>query len=365
MTSATHDRMALVHSFVCRLVRVAVPVGASVVFVTTGCSRSPLSTGPVSPAPIDTADVGDATDAGKVTDSTPPRGGRVTAIARGAIDRVAGALGFGARSRDLPSYTGTDARGIPHYARRTFTDEERRLLRDTYGVENPNRLYISDSTEGGLLKYDTRVKRCRTCYVNSYRVGFISVRRPGETWEQVERRVRAMRRRDFPATARASSNRSTADLDPDIRADTERMLADARRAGFPVRVVATYRSPEHEAYLMAIGGGRTLTLTSLHSYGRAIDVVVGDGNLRRRSTRAQWIAFRRWVTTYKGDTFRILGTPERTWDWRHIEMPTSTVGFRTIEAALERARACRRRGPNVSGSRRRQIAACDFAPNLE
>lgn len=295
----------------------------------------------------DTSDVGDATDAGVVTDTSRTVAGRI----RGALGRMASAIGLGARASELPHYTGTDARGIPHYARRTFTDEERRLLRDTYGVEDPNRLYVSDSTEDGLLKYDTRVKRCRTCYVNSYRIGFISVRRRGESWEEAERRVRGMRPRDFTPGARGGSNTSTADLDPDIRPDMERMLADARRAGFALRVAATYRSPEHEAYLMAIGGGRTHTLTSLHSYGRAIDIVVGDGNISRRATKTQWIAFRRWVTAYRGDDFRILGTAERTWDWRHVEMPTASVGFRTIEAALARARAC--------GG-----AGCDFAPRL-
>jgi hypothetical protein len=310
--------------------------------------RSSTATGAVATAPTvasDTSDVGDATDAGVVTDSTRTMAGRI----RGAIGRMASAIRLGSRRGELPAYTGTDARGIPHYARRTFTGEERRLLRDTYGVEDPSRLYVSDSSEDGLLKYDTRVKRCRSCYVNSYRVGFISVRDPGESWEEAERRVRAMRPRDFTPAARASSSASTVDLDPRIRAEMERMLADARRAGFALRVAATYRSPEHEAYLMAIGGGRTHTLTSLHSYGRAIDVVVGDGNIGRRATRTQWIAFRRWVTAYKGDDFRILGTPERTWDWRHVEMPTASVGFRTIEAALARATAC-------AG------AGCDFAP---
>ncbi len=301
----------------------------------------------VTVAVSDTTEVGDATDAGPVANSSRSMGERM----RGVVGRAASAIGLGPRRRELPAYTGTDGRGVPHYARHEFTDEERRLLRGAYGIEDPNRLYVSDSTEDGLLKYDTRVKRCRACYVNSYRVGFVSVRRPEESWEQAEQRVRAMRPRDFSAAARASSNRSLADLDPAVRADVERMLADARRAGFAVRVVATYRSPEHEAYLMAIGGGRTLTLTSLHSYGRAIDIVVGDGNISRRATRQQWIAFRRWVTRYKGDTFRILGTPERTWDWRHVEMPTSSVGFRTIEAALDRARRC-------------EGMSCDFPPRL-
>jgi hypothetical protein len=314
--------------------------------VTAGCSRAQTAGGSVVVA-SDTTEIGDVTDAGSVPDSARSVGGRI----RGALGRVTSAIGFGARPRGVPPYTGTDARGIPRYARRVFTDEERRLLREAFGIEEPTRLYVSDSTEDGLLKYDTRVKRCRACYVNSYRIGFVSVRRPGESWEQAERRVRAMRPRDFPPAARASSARSTADLDPTVRSDVERMLADARRAGFAVRVVATYRSPEHEAYLMAIGGGRTHTLTSLHSYGRALDVVIGDGNIRRAATRRQWIAFRRWVSAYDGDSFRILGTPERTWDWRHIEMPTSSVGFRTIDAALDRARSCRG-------------AACDFRPLL-
>jgi hypothetical protein len=331
------------------------------------CARGHVAPGTLDSQPagsIDTADVGDATDARTVRDSSDRAGGRVGAIARGTVDRVAGAFGLRDRARELPAYTGTDARGIPRYARRAFTPEERRLLRDVYGIEDSSRLYVSDSTEDGLLKYDTRVKRCRSCYVNSYRVGFISVRRPGESWDQAERRVRRMRRRDFPPSARVSNRRSTADLDPDIRAVTERMLADARRAGFAVRVVATYRSPEHEAYLMAMGGGRTYTLTSLHSYGRAIDVVVGDGNVRRRGTRTQWVAFRRWVTRYRGDTFRILGTPERTWDWRHVEMPTPSVGFRTIEAALERARECADAAAALQRSTASQASSCEFAPRL-
>jgi predicted small secreted protein len=316
----------------------------------TACSRTHTAGGDVGEATSafsDTTEVGDVTDAGSVADSIRSVGDRL----RGVVGRAASAIGLGSRRREVPPYTGTDARGVPHYARREFTDDERQLLRAAYGIEDPNRLYVSDSTEGGLLKYDTRVKRCRSCYVNSYRVGFVSVRRPGETWEQAERRIRSMRPRDFSPAARVSSNRSLADLDPTIREDVERMLADARRAGFAVRIVATYRSPKHEAYLMAIGGGRTMTLTSLHSYGRAIDVIVGDGNLNRRSTRAQWIAFRRWVSRYDGDTFRILGTPDRTWDWRHVEMPTSSIGFRTIEAALERARRCER-------------THCDFPPRL-
>lgn len=249
-------------------------------------------------------------------------------------------------------YTGHDSLGIPNYARRAFTAQERALLRRAFGVEDPTRLYVSDSTDQGLLKYDTRRKTCGYCYVNSYRIGFISVRRPDESWEDTERRVRAIPLGRFPADARIEDS-STAKLDPEIRADVVRMLADAARAGHRLRVVATYRSPVREAYLMR-RGGRTHTLTSMHSYGRAIDVVVGDGHISRRSTRERWIAFRRWVTAYQNGEFRILGTPERTWDWRHIEVPTANVGFRDIDAALDRARDCTKPDPAVR---------CDFAPD--
>src|SRR5258708_35730695 len=90
-----------------------------------------------------------------------------------------------------------------------------------------------------------------------------------------------------------------ADLDPEARPEFERMLHDARAAGFSPHVVATYRSPEREAFLMAKGGGRTHTLTSDHSYGRAVDISIDDGNLHRAVTRRDWIAFRRWRTQYQ------------------------------------------------------------------
>jgi hypothetical protein len=133
------------------------------------------------------------------------------------------------------------------------------------------------------------------------------------------------------------------------------MLAAARRAGFRIRVVSTYRTPTAEAWLMARGGGHTHTLTSLHSYGRAVDVVVGDGVLRHSTTRLRWVAFRRWVTRYKGDEFRIIGRPDRSWDWPHIEIPSAAVGFRTIDDALDRARRCLTTPPQLS---------CTFAPHL-
>ena len=96
-------------------------------------------------------------------------------------------------SIDAESYEGVDSHGIPHYATSAdFSRDDARVLRMAYGIEDPRRLYVSDSTEEGLLKYDTQLKRCATCYVNSYRVGFVSVRRTGESWEEAERRVRGL-----------------------------------------------------------------------------------------------------------------------------------------------------------------------------
>jgi hypothetical protein len=109
---------------------------------------------------------------------------------------------------------------------------------------------------------------------------------------------------------------------------------------------------------MSRGGERTHTLTSLHSYGRALDVVVDDGVLAHSRTRADWIAFRRWVPRYRtanGQAFRILGAADRTWDWPHVEMPSDSIGFGTIEEALSRARRCLAPNPAV---------ACTFSPHL-
>ena len=255
---------------------------------------------------------------------------------------------------DRASYAGTDARGIPHYVNRTFTSDERAVLRHAFGVVSPSHIYLSDSTDDGVLKYDPAVKRCRSCYVYSFRLGFVSVRKPGETWDDLVRRVKGMDRPAFaPSSLIASSSVST--LDPNVQVEVTEMLAAARRARFQLRIVATYRSPQREALLMSKGDGRTYTLTSLHSYGRAIDIAVGDGNLNHPATRFEWIAFRRWVTRYRGNDFRVLGTPQHTWDWPHVELPSSKIGFRSIDQALAAGRAC------LSGKAER---ACEFEPHL-
>jgi hypothetical protein len=275
----------------------------------------------------------------------------------GVMARIAGALGLHRDAPDASAYEGHDAHDIPHYATRDFSAEEAEVLRRAYGIEDPHRLYVSDSTEEGILKYDTQVKRCRTCLVNSHRVGFVSVRQPGESWEQAERRVRATPARQFTGYQHPAS-RGIADMDPEVQPVVQRMLADAHAAGFTVQVSATYRSPQREAFLMAEGSGRTHTLTSAHSYGRALDVVIDDGNRGRPRTKADWIAFRRWVSRYRtanGEYFHILGAPDHTWDWGHVELPTQHVGFRTIEDAIARGRACL--APDAT-------IPCDFSPHL-
>lgn len=91
---------------------------------------------------------------------------------------------------DTESYEGHDAEGIPHYATQQFSVEDSLILRRAYGIEDPHRLYLSDSSDTAILKYDTQEKGCRSCLVDSYDVGFMSVRRPDESWEQVEQRVK-------------------------------------------------------------------------------------------------------------------------------------------------------------------------------
>lgn len=315
-------------SFICALVRLARRGRSGLVaIVCLACTRSPSSR-----------------DARTATDSQAPSS--TTHAEATASD-----------SEDASAYEGSDPRGIPRYATIHFSGEDSLLLRRAYGIEDPHRLYVSDSTDERILKYDTQRKPCRTCYVNSYRVGYISVRRPGESWEEAERRVRTSPPSAFPGGSHRAST-STADLDPDVRPLAEAMLRAARRAGFRLRVKATYRSPVREAYLMAEGRGRTHTLTSNHSYGRALDIIIDDGRLGHARTRRHWIAFRRWVVRYRtpsGESFRILGRPDRSWDWAHVELPSSTLGFDTIEEAIARARACLRPGTTTQ---------CNFTPHL-
>jgi hypothetical protein len=234
---------------------------------------------------------------------------------------------------------GIDARGIPRYLTRTYSSHERDLLLAAYGVDDPQWLYLSDSGEAGIVKYDSKGKLCRMCYVDSYRIGFLSVRRPGELWDDFESRVRHMHTLDFPVSVRIPDI-SLDRLDPDAQPLFAALLDSARRAGFRVSVVETYRSPLREALLFAEGHGRTYTATSMHSYGRAIDVVIGDGRLSHPATRAAWVRFRHFVAETPSGRFRLIGGLDRTWDWRHIELAQPRIGFHTIDDALDFASRC-------------------------
>ncbi|HEX6107404.1 MAG TPA: hypothetical protein VFZ26_17580 [Gemmatimonadales bacterium] len=235
-------------------------------------------------------------------------------------------------------YAGRDEAGVPRYVRRPFDPEERALLRRRFGIEDPSRLYLSDSSSAGYLVYDTERDPGAGRLVRSYRIGAPSVRREDESWEELERRLRAMRPGDFPRAVRTPVT-SLDSLAPEVRDHFVRMVADARTARHRVRVAESWRSPERQAYLMAVGGGLTFTATSMHSSGHAADLVVGDGDLGNPVTRARWIAFRRWLAAYDGGRFRMIGTPERSWDWPHVDLAEGVPGYESIEALLDAARA--------------------------
>jgi hypothetical protein len=237
------------------------------------------------------------------------------------------------------SYAGRDESGVPRYLQRLFSDEERRLLREQFGIEEPQRLYLSDTLPSASLVYDSDWDRGERDLVSSYRVGAPSVRQPGETWEELERRLAGTNPASFPRNSRRA-DASLASLDPVMRPQIERMLAAARRAGFRVRVTEARRSVERQAYLLTLDGRLTHTATSRHAEGFAVDVVVDDGDLGNRVTRKHWIAFRRWVLANERGTFRLIGDADRSWDWPHIEYVDGPPAFRSVEEALATARWC-------------------------
>ena len=251
----------------------------------------------------------------------------------------------------------TTNHAIPRYLTTPIAPADADVLRRAFGIEDPSRLYVSDSTDGGTLKYDTERKTCAGCLVNSYHVGYISVRKPGESWEEVERRVQVTKAKTFTGGPRPESESLSA-LDPDVRPVAEAMLRDAKEAGFKFHVTATYRSPLRQAFLMSKGRGRTHTLTSNHSYGRAIDIVIDNGRRSNARTRRDWIAFRKWVSEYPtptGESFHILGRPDASWDWAHVELPSRSIGFHSVDEAIARAKACLAADSTTP---------CDFQPHL-
>ncbi len=270
--------------------------------------------------------------------------------------------------RLTPAEKGIGPDGIPLYLARGYTPDERALLLGAFGIEAPQRMYLSDSSDAAILKYDVRLKQCRTCYVDTYRVGFLSMRRPDETWERFEARIRqppVKSARPMPP----GQFRSLDDLDPSARAAFGALIDSARRAGFKLTVGETYRTPERETRLLTEGKGRTYTATSMHSYGRAVDIRIDDGNLERSSTRANWIRFRKFVTKQADGAFRLVGTADRTWDWPHIELPGAEIGFHSVDDALEFARRCltdsaRARAPSAEKLGGAVSDPCVVVPNL-
>jgi hypothetical protein len=201
-------------------------------------------------------------------------------------------------------------------------------------VDHPEHLYLSDSTADAVLLYDPTADCGSDCLVSTYRVGAPSVRRAGESWGAMQRRILATPLQRFPHRLRRPTRSLTA-LSPVARGAFDSLLTAARAAGFRLRITETYRSPERQAYLLA--RGMTRTATSLHSDRRAIDVVVGDARLSSSRTRARWVAFRRWVQRYEGGRFRLIGTADSSWDWPHIELPNTNVGFHSVEELLDSA----------------------------
>jgi hypothetical protein len=237
------------------------------------------------------------------------------------------------------SYAGRDDRGVPRYLARDFSKEERLLLRREFGIEEPGRLFLSDTLPGATLTYDTDWDRGERDLVGSYRIGATSIRRPGETWEELERRLASTSPESFPASTHRA-DRSLGSLDPTVRPEVARMLAAARAARLRARISEARRSAERQAYLLALDSRLTHTATSRHADGFAVDVVVDDGDLRHPLTRAHWIAFRRWVLANESGTFRLIGAPDASWDWPHIEYVGGPPGFGSIEELLDAAHRC-------------------------
>jgi len=254
-----------------------------------------------------------------------------------ALDETGPALAAAAYPREL--YAGRDEGGVPRYIPRAFSDDERRLLREQFGIEEPARLYLSDTLPGASLTYDSDWDQGERHLVSSYRVGAPSVRQPGETWEALERRLAATSPASFPA-ATHRPDRSLASLDSSVRPAFERLLASAGRAGFRVQVTESRRSAERQAYLLTLDGHLTHTATSRHADGFAVDVVIDGGDLRSPLTRKHWIAFRRWVLATRSREFRLIGAADRSWDWPHIEYVTGPPAFHSVEELLAAARWC-------------------------
>ena len=271
------------------------------------------------------------------------------------------------RTRDPAFDPGLDTQRVRWVGREVagaLTQGDRALLRAVFGIDDVARLFVPAATPRGVLRYAARTPGCsapgrRGCRYALVRVGLAAPRQPAETWDQFVTRVAGGGMRAWPAGAHAYHT-ELASLDPEARPAFEQLVAAARRAGFPVRVAETYRSPERQVMLLARADGRTVTATSIHSYGRAVDLVIGDGRMDRVATVRTWIAFRRWVVRRADGAFRLVGTPEHTWDWPHVELAYPVLGFRTVDALVAAAQACRAK----AGSLTEAEVQCTLMPHL-
>jgi hypothetical protein len=56
----------------------------------------------------------------------------------------------------------------------------------------------------------------------------------------------------------------------------------------------------------------------------------------------------------------LIGTPERTWDWPHVELAAPALGYRDVDALVGAARRCRAEAPTGDAAAMR----CTLAPRL-
>ena len=246
----------------------------------------------------------------------------------------------------------------------SLTSDDRALLHAVFGIDDVARLFVPEATPRGVLRYAARTPGCATparrgCRYALVRVGLAAPRRPAESWDEFVTRIARGGMGAWPAGARSYYSGLDA-LDAEARPAFQLLVAAARRAGFPVRVAETYRSPERQTMLLARLDGRTATATSIHSYGRAADLVIGDGRLDRAATMRTWIAFRRWVVRRADGAFRLVGTPDHTWDWPHVELAYPVLGFRSVGALLVAARACQAKAGSLAEAGER----CTLRPHV-
>jgi hypothetical protein len=258
--------------------------------------------------------------------AVPPMKGRLSRVTLAAAVVLAASPGI-----PLASYTGRDSvTGVPRYVTRAFTDVERRVLRERFGVDEPSLLYRNDE---GFIVFDSRRDGGLRDYVNTYRVGARSIRHPGETFRELERRVRGKPAAYYGSPVERVENSLDA-LEPQVRDEFRELLRDARSVGLPIDVFETYRSPERQAYLLGRGDGVTHTATSMHSDRRAMDVRVRDDGLTSSEVRAMYARFQK-LAIARG--FTLAGE----WDPGHVALPDAEQqsGFTSIEALLVAATA--------------------------